>query len=145
MKLQTGLRRWLKHSRLAFDTSILISLLAEGGADSNTIRILRLIEEKGNTLLTSTVTVLEALVHPYRKKNIAEINAIYGFLTRHRQIELIPLSPEIADKAALLRARYGFKTPDAIQLATAVCAKATLFLTRDKDFHKQKEIEVGFL
>lgn len=140
------IRRWIRHEKIAFDTSFLIPLLEETGEREETIaRLFGLIEKKSLSLITSTVTLLEVLVHPHRNKDLAMIRDYYGYLPRAPFLRLIPVTIEIADKAAELRAKYGFKTPDAIQLATAIEGKATLFLTRDRGFHKQKEIEVGIL
>ena len=60
-------------------------------------------------------------------------------------VQPVALSTEIADGAARLRAEYGFKTPDVIQLSTAITEKAALFLTRGREFRKQKEIEIGLI
>lgn len=95
--------------------------------------------------MTSTITLVEILVHPYRQEDLDAINRYYGYLTRSSLMQLIPVTSEIADQAAEFRARYGLKMPDAIQLATASEAGAGLFLTRDRDFLKQKEIEIGIL
>jgi predicted nucleic acid-binding protein len=108
-------------------------------------RLFRTLDKRQVIVVTSTVTLLEILVHPYRKKDTATVDHYYAYLTRAPFMKLIPLSAAIADRAAQLRAIFGFKTPDAIQLATALDAEATLFLTRDIDFRKQKEIEVGIL
>lgn len=74
-----------------------------------------------------------------------KVQRYYGYLTSPSFVKLEPLSADIADQAAELRAKYGFKTPDSIQLATAIDQKATLFLTRDRAFGKQDEIQVGIL
>lgn len=146
MKSQTNFKRWLMHKRIAFDTSFFIPFLEDVSSKGNRYtRILTLIEKKSITLVTSTVTLLEILVHPYRRKNMEAVNRYYGYLTRQTMLELLPLTSEIADRAAELRARYGYKTPDAIQIASALIGGATLILTQDKSFRKQKEIEVGFI
>jgi predicted nucleic acid-binding protein len=44
---------------------------------------------------------------------------------------VLPVSPEIADQAARIRAVHGMKTPDSIQLAAALAGNATAFLTND--------------
>jgi len=41
------------------------------------------------------------------------------------------LSQEITEEAARLRARHNLRTPDSIQMATAIHAKASFFLTND--------------
>ena len=143
MKVFSRYKRWLNLKRIAFDTSFLIALLED---DSRQIpRLFELAEKRSLTLMTSTVTLLEVLVRPYRNQALDVVNLYYGYLVRAPFVRLFDLSPEIADRAAELRARYNFKTPDAIQLATALAAEAKLFLTQDREFRKQKEIEVGIL
>lgn len=137
-------RKWLKHKRIAVDTSFLIPLLADRvEAESVYEQTLHLAESKSMSIVTSTVTLLELLVQPYRSKDYDFINYVYGHLTQSDLVSLIPVDADIADRAAEFRARYQFKTPDAIQLATAVRSKATLLLTLDKDFKRQREIEIG--
>ncbi len=48
----------------------------------------------------------------------------------------------VADRAASLRARYRLRTPDAIQLATALQARADVFLTNDRDLQRVEEVPV---
>ena len=139
-------RRWLKHRQVAFDTSFLIPLLEEAKREGEIAgRLVRLTEKKSILLVTSTVTLLEILVHPYQSQDLNAVRDYYGYLTRLPLVKLVAVTPKIADEAARLRADYGFKTPDAIQLATGILEGTTLFLTRDKEFRKQKEIEVGIL
>ncbi len=92
--------------------------------------------------VTSTITLLEVLVQPYRrgKRDLAE---------KYREILLytdnlltFPVSNGIADKAAKLRAKYRIRTPDAIQVATALHGEASIFLTNDKTLKKIQEIDV---
>ncbi|WP_404987325.1 type II toxin-antitoxin system VapC family toxin [Candidatus Hadarchaeum sp.] len=51
----------------------------------------------------------------------------------------------IAERAADLRARYGLRTPDALQVATALHAGATAFLTNDARLKAVRELEVVLL
>jgi predicted nucleic acid-binding protein len=44
-----------------------------------------------------------------------------------------------------LRAKYGVRTPDALQLAAAVQAGATGFITNDRRLEAIKELEIGVL
>lgn len=140
------IRRWLRHERIAFDTSFLIPLLEDDLERKSTIgRLFDLVERKSLSLVTSTVTLLEILVHPHRNRDMNMIRNYYGYLPRAPFLRLVPVTIDIADKAAEFRAKYGFKTPDSIQIATAINEKATLFLTRDRGFSKQREIEIGIL
>lgn len=49
---------------------------------------------------------------------------------------------DFIDQAAALREQYQLKTPDAIQLATAVAAQADYFLTNDGLLKKVRELQV---
>jgi len=52
---------------------------------------------------------------------------------------------DVAKKASDLRAVDRIKTPDAIQVATALHYGATMFITNDRSFERVKEIEVLLL
>ena len=45
-------------------------------------------------------------------------------------------------KAAELRAKYGIRTPDAIQLSSVICKKGDVFITNDIKLKAVKEIKV---
>ena len=57
-------------------------------------------------------------------------------------LRTIPVNPEIAEIAAQVRAEYGIRTPDAIQLATALREGATYFLTNDVRLSPVSEVNV---
>lgn len=48
----------------------------------------------------------------------------------------------VIDRATELRARLGFKTPDAIHLASAIEASADLFITGDRAFARFADLPV---
>lgn len=99
--------------------------------------------EKGDlTGVTSTVTLVETLVHPIKSKNTELIRQIKSMLLESENILTFDLTDEIAEQAASLRATYGIKTPDAIQIATALSAGATTFLTNDIKLRAVRELKV---
>ena len=51
----------------------------------------------------------------------------------------------IIDYVVELRAQYRFKTPDAIQLGTAVACGADYILTNDRAWQKFEEVKVFLL
>ena len=57
-------------------------------------------------------------------------------------LEWEPLTLVVADRAAQLRADHGLRTRDAIQLATAVAAGATGFVTNDLSFRCVTGIDI---
>ncbi|WP_276753030.1 type II toxin-antitoxin system VapC family toxin [Chlorogloeopsis fritschii] len=54
----------------------------------------------------------------------------------------IEVFPDIPETAAQLRANYNLRTPDAIQIATAICGGASFFLTNDARLPSLPELSV---
>ena len=83
------------------------------------------------TVITSTVTLLEALVQPLRSNATALIFEYRDVLLHTPNLMIFDLNLAIAETAAQLRADYHLRTPDAIQVATAIHGGASFFLTND--------------
>ena len=82
-------------------------------------------------VVTSVVTLLEALVYPLRQGDTLLAQQYRDVLLNSENLTTFQVTEEIAEAAAQLRAVYNLKTPDAIQLATAICEGASFFLTND--------------
>lgn len=81
---------------------------------------------------SSIITLTELLPHPLRQNNQDLANRYRDFLLHSRNFILFPVDEIIAERAAEIRAQYQCRTPDALQLATAIAHNATLFITNDK-------------
>lgn len=92
-------------------------------------------------LVTSRLARLECRTKPLREANTALLARYEAFLTAQR-FRLAEISPAVIESATDLRARYGFKTPDAIHLATALVEKADAFLTGDSQLRQCVEVRV---
>lgn len=84
------------------------------------------------TFLTTSITLMEVLVKPFKENRFDLVSQYRNILTQSKDIQLIEISNIIAEEAANLRARYLLKTPDAIQIATSNLLSADYFLTNDK-------------
>jgi predicted nucleic acid-binding protein len=82
-------------------------------------------------VVTWIVTLTEVLVHPMRRGDQKLADQYRRILLHSSHVTAEPVSEIIADEAARLRARHGLRTPDAIQLATAIRSGASSFLTND--------------
>lgn len=100
-----------------------------------------LIERGHNPAVTSTVTLLELLVQPYRDQKEELAQKIFALASSYPKIEWVPVTMNLADRAVELRTRYRLTTPDAIQVATAICHKATRFYGNDRSLRRVKEIQ----
>jgi predicted nucleic acid-binding protein len=67
----------------------------------------------------ATVTYMEVLVGPLRDGLAALADAYRGIFSR-RDFILHPMTAAIAERAALIRANFLLRTPDAIVIATAI-------------------------
>jgi len=83
--------------------------------------------------VTSGLTLLETLVQPYRVGNAVLAERYEALLTRSRGLHLVEITRAVCRAAAQLRAVHSVKTPDALQLATALLARCPVFLTNDRD------------
>jgi len=93
-------------------------------------------------LVTSSISLLEVLVLPYRKGRSDLADRYQEILVGNRQCTLIPVDALVAQRAALLRAKYRLQTPDAIQAATAWVTQATAFVTSDRLLTRVREVPV---
>lgn len=95
--------------------------------------------------VTSIITLLEILVHPIKKGDTVLVQRYKDLLLNTPYISTRILDQQIAEKASYLRATYTLRTPDAIQLATAIYSQADFFLTNDKQLSAITEIQVLIL
>lgn len=93
-------------------------------------------------VVTSTITLLEVLVHPLRESNHEALQNYRDVLINAQGMTLVDVSADIAVMASSLRASYGINTPDAIQIATAIQNGAAAFLTNDRALKQVAEIQV---
>lgn len=95
-------------------------------------KLLSAAESGSCRLVTSMLTLLEALVVPKRYGDEALCRRYRDFFGAFPNLTLVPVGPEIAEAAAELRAAHGLRTPDALHLATARHAGADGFVTEDR-------------
>lgn len=125
------------HSRIALDTSIFIyQLQAHPKYAALTNEVFAWLELPKSLGVTSTITITELLVGPYREGNQRKADEILALLSTYPNLEWLAPSLEVADLAAQIRARHGLRTPDAIQAATAIVGRATALVTNDRQQRK---------
>ncbi len=83
-------------------------------------------------LVSSVLTLLEVLVLPLRVGNQALAGHYESLLTHSRQLRLVEIDRAQLHGAAQLRALHRIRTPDALQLAAALSAGCTAFVTNDR-------------
>ncbi len=91
--------------------------------------------------MTSAISMTELLVPGYREADQTRVDNFYLLLTTFPGLTWCPATVRIADMAAQFRATHRMKTPDALQAATAVDARAMGFVTNDPVFKRVAQFE----
>jgi len=133
----------LRGSTVGLDTGPLIYYIEEHPVFLAKIRPFFAAAERNEFhIVTSFVTLIEVLVHPLREGRPELAEEYPNILLQSPALTAVPLDEGIAEEAAGLRARHNLRTPDAIQLATAIRSGASWFLTNDAKLANLSEISV---
>jgi predicted nucleic acid-binding protein len=117
-------------SRVFWDTNLFIYLFEGTGALAKRVRELRrAMLERGDQLLTSTLTLGEVLVKPLERGD-EELARKYQETITTTAV-MLPFDVKAARIYAALRSDRSLRAPDAIQLACAAAAGVDLFITND--------------
>jgi predicted nucleic acid-binding protein len=133
-------------SRLAFDTAPIIYFIeANARYDALVTAIFERVVRGEIEGLTSVITLTEVLVHPAQQGNQALRDDYTDLLLHSEHFRTVPIDAVAAARAADLRARYQFRTPDALQIAAALTAGCDAFLTNDARLQRATEVRVLLL
>lgn len=126
--------QFLKKNRKIFLDSMIFIYLFEGYHEhqKDLKYLFTAIEEGKNLAFTSLITLSEVLVKPYKLQAFSLIDEYLRFFNEFPHLHLLTFSQETALQTAKIRALSRFKTPDAIQIATALEEKTQGFITSDR-------------
>jgi predicted nucleic acid-binding protein len=123
----------LKGKIVGLDTAPLIYFIEQNPIYLPTVRRFFGAMEQGEfRVVTSTITLTEVLIHPLRNGDNELAWQYRDTLLNQEYLIVYSVSHTIAELAARLRATNNLRTPDAIQLATAIEKGAEFFLTNDE-------------
>ncbi|MBI5708830.1 MAG: type II toxin-antitoxin system VapC family toxin [Candidatus Eisenbacteria bacterium] len=133
-------------SRIHLDTNVLIYYLQDEPPYGALVRpVFERIASGSLSGMTSFITLLEILVKPLRDGRADLVRQYADVLLNAQHLMLQPVERTIAETGAEIRAKYNVRTPDAIQLATAVRGGAQAFLTNDRRLAQVRNPEVVVL
>ena len=131
--------------RLYLDTSVIVSLI-EGTSDLKS-RIWAEVSRFGGdevTFVCTPLTRLECLVKPLRTADI-DLQDLYERYFSASEVRMVEIGTAVWDQATHIRARYGFRVPDALHLATAVTHGCSVIVTRDAQWRRFGEGRVEII
>ena len=118
-------------SRIYWDTMLFIYWLEEHPQHAPKVKeLFEKIEQRGDALFTSALTLGEVLAGPHKREAKDVANKFRSFF-RDAEVEVLPFTAEAAEHYALIRASQRLAPADAIHLACAAQAGMDLFLTND--------------
>jgi predicted nucleic acid-binding protein len=136
---------WITEFRgktVGLDTAPLIYFIEENSVYIEAVRIFFEAMDRGDFMVvTSTVTLLEVLIHPLRSNN-GKLATEYRDILLNSRLVTLDVSSAIAEQAAQLRATHNIRTPDAIQIGAAISAGASYFFTNDVRFPEIPSIKI---
>ena len=132
----------MKRVKIALDTNILIYFL-EGiepyaGKVEDLLNSFMKGEKRG---VISTITLAEVLTGFYvagDEERAAKVKSLFRDLSIDG-LEIVPVTFEVADLAARLRAEKGGKLPDSLIVATALNQAASVIISQDEDLQRFRE------
>ena len=133
-------------SRVYLDASCIVYLIEAASPFHTAVaaRVTRYRTDPAAVVVTSRLSRLECRTRPLRESNSTLLEAYDAFFSSNRLI-LVEINAPVIERATDLRARHGFKTPDAIHLATAIDEGARVFLTGDAELARCAELNVEVL
>jgi predicted nucleic acid-binding protein len=91
--------------------------------------------------VTSSVTLAECLVHPYRHGDMPLVQKFRNVITAGIHTRYVGVDA-VAEQSAELRARYNLALADAFQVASALAAGCDAFLTNDAALKRVSELTI---
>ena len=98
--------------------------------------------ESGCRFVTSLITYIEVLTLPEKRGNHRLAAKYRDYFTNSNALSIHPLDLIVADATVRIRARHGLRTPDAIQIATALSCGADHVVTNDKQWRIVPDLPV---
>ena len=132
-------------SRLvAFDTAPLIYFIEENPIYLSLVdELFDTIDSGASTGITSVLTLQEVLVKPLREGRPDIAGQYRDVLKNSLNVTLASIDESICENAATLRAKYKWlRTPDALQITTAMTNNADVIVTNDDKWKRLTEIQI---
>jgi len=133
--------------KIYLDTFVFMDVLSDD-YEASRKAALYLNQLKEKQAVISAVLFAELSFHIKRQRGRERAEEILMYISSLPNLEIVPVSVEIAKAAGMLRARYAGKIEkkltyfDCVHLATALSSNCTRFVTGDKGFRDVKEIKM---
>lgn len=133
----------LKFKLVSLDSNIFIYLFEENPEFIKSCQLIFNSLDQGKLkAVTSIISVIEALSYPSTPSVLRDIQEGFKNISN---LKILDVGYDVGIEAARMRREYGFRLPDAIQLATAKLTRAKAFITNDSRLKNYKGLTVILL
>ncbi|HSW88174.1 MAG TPA: PIN domain-containing protein [Candidatus Saccharimonadales bacterium] len=134
----------IENNIIGLDTNIFIYYFEENPLFLTLVdKLFKDLEKNKFKAITSVISLTETLSFPKLPDN--KIEFLHKGFSELSNFTIIDVTETIAVEAAKLRRKYHFRLGDAIQIATAIQAKADIFITNDERLTTCKEMKIRLL
>ena len=135
-----------RHRRIGLDSNVLIYLIDNVPPWADRVAELVTAIESGHiAAVMSALGLTEVLSGPSRDRDLGRLERTNDEIRAIPGLNIVPLGPEVAVDAAVIRSMRGMALADAIHLASARAAGATAFITNDRRLRGSAKLEVVYL
>jgi predicted nucleic acid-binding protein len=134
-------QRLAQVSKIAIDTAIFIyHLEAHPSYHLLTREIFSGIEQGRWQGISSTITLMEINVKPIQLGRLEVARQYEALLVNFPNLSIFDITRDVARIAARIRADFRVRSPDALQVATALIHGAEIFITNDQQLSRLQTI-----
>jgi len=134
------------HQRIGLDSSVLIYLIESVEPWHRVAgELINAIEAGSAGGSLSALALAEILSGPARAGDLAQVERSDAEIRGMPGLSVASVGPELAGDAAVIRGIRGLSLADAVHLASARAAGATVFVTNDRRLRGSSKLEVVYL
>ena len=132
--------------RIGIDTPVFIYHIQQASPRAMAATaILRAVADGRFEGVTSVITLLEVTIQPLRLGRPEVADAYRALIADIPNLAIVDVDASVARIGAELRAVYGLRTPDALQIAACLAHGAEAFITNDRRLRRVAEVDVRLL
>lgn len=135
-----------RHRRIAFDANVFIYLFEGTGPLARAAAsVLDAVSGGRSTGLAATIVLSEVVVGPARAGDETMAERYIDAIRSIEHLHVVPVTAEIAADAGFVRGRGGLTLADALHVATARAAGASVLVTNDRRIRPLPQLDVVLL
>jgi predicted nucleic acid-binding protein len=132
-----------QHRRVAFDANVFVYLFEPTGPLAEAARaVVNAVSARRVVGIVSTVALAEVIVSPALMGDDTMGERYANAIQSIENLHVVPATVEIAAEAGFVRARTALTVPDAVHIATARVAGASVLVTNDRRVRSMPKLDV---